>query len=287
MIRRILIPMVDAASTRSGLETALLVGLGFGAHVDALYVKRPPWQFFQFAADGVDPKEFTRRKREIENEEDRNLALARQTFEDIADQLKIERRQKSLPAETPSVWWTEAIGSVADNITRRAGAYDLVVTGRAAGPSLGAMQGAQEAALFSTGRPLLLAPPNGPRTIGEHILIAWNRGAPAARAVLAAMPFLERTRSVRILMVATGAKPGPAPQEIADYLAWHNVRANVEEVPPANQRVSEVLLEKADEIGADLLVMGAFSHYRLREVILGGVTKDVLAAATMPVLMTH
>ena len=147
---------------------------------------------------------------------------------------------------------------------------------------------ATEAALFATGRPVIITPPEPPRQIGETVLIAWNRGAQAARAFHAAKALLlDRAQRVRILSITTGAKQGPPASEIAANLDWHGIEADVVELSPDYRSVGEVLLAQASAINADLLVMGAFSHSRLRQLILGGVTKFVFEQSPLPVLMAH
>lgn len=145
-----------------------------------------------------------------------------------------------------------------------------------------------ETALFATGRPVLIAPRDEPQTIGETVLIAWNRGAQAARAFHAAKALLlERSARVRILSITTGAKEGPPAEAIARNLAWHGIRADIRELSPDYRSVGEVILAEASAIGADMVVMGAYSHNRLRQMILGGVTSHVLANASVSVFMAH
>ena len=98
---------------------------------------------------------------------------------------------------------------------------------------------------------------------------------------------LQQARKIRILSIATGAKQGPAAPEIADNLRWHGIEAEVRELAPDSRSIGDVLLAEAGAIDADLLVMGAFSHSRVRQMIFGGVTKHLLANTTLPVLMAN
>jgi nucleotide-binding universal stress UspA family protein len=101
------------------------------------------------------------------------------------------------------------------------------------------------------------------------------------------MPFLKRAKRVVILMVATGAKQGPSPKDVARTLAWHDIKTEVKEVPPDGRGVGQLLLDEAKEVEADLLIMGAYSGGRWKEMILGGVTKYVIEHAELPVFMAH
>ena len=123
--------------------------------------------------------------------------------------------------------------------------------------------------------------------LGERIFIAWNRSAQSARAVAGAMPFLERATQVVIAYVDTGAKEGPGPEELQAGLAWHDIDATVKRIAPGGASVAQLIGLAAADVGADLLVMGAYSHNRLREMVLGGVTNSILDHTTLPVLMMH
>ena len=174
-----------------------------------------------------------------------------------------------------------------DVVGQRGRIFDLSVLspfGRAPGDS---SRDILESALFASGRPVLVAPPEAPETFGNRILIAWNRGVQSARAVAGAMDFIKAADQVLIGYVDTGAKQGPSPEDLAESLAWHGVGAEVKALADDGGNIGALLLGSAHELGADLVVMGAYSHYRLREMVLGGVTSHVVANTDLPVLMTH
>ena len=182
-------------------------------------------------------------------------------------------------------------GYAPDVIARIGGAYDLIVLGRQSGSDTATSNLTRlmiEASLFTTGRPVLISPTTISPKLGEKILIAWNRSAQAARAFHAAKAlFLDRAERIRLLSVTTGAKAGPEASEIAENLAWHGIDAEVREFSPDHRSIGDVLLAQAGAMGADLVVMGAFSHSRLRNLFLGGVTAHVLDNTEIPVLMAH
>ena len=149
-----------------------------------------------------------------------------------------------------------------------------------------------EAAILASARPVLILPyANAARTLGQDVLVAWDDSHAAARAVADALPLLRRARSVQVLRFN-----GIAPEDegglsddlgsVAEWLARHGVSATTRD-EPATIKVSEALLSRAADQGADLIVMGAFGHARWRERILGGTTRDVLGSMTVPVLMSH
>ena len=143
------------------------------------------------------------------------------------------------------------------------------------------------AALFETGRRVLVAPLLAPTSLGRNIAIAWNGSAEASRAVANAIPFLTRSEAVIILAAETDKTPHSTAGELATYLAWHSIAAEIGDFSPERPSVGEALLGEATSRGADLLVMGGYSHSRMRQLILGSVTRHVLTAAELPVLMAH
>jgi nucleotide-binding universal stress UspA family protein len=133
---------------------------------------------------------------------------------------------------------------------------------------------------------VLLVPAGPAADLGATVAIAWDRSCEAARAVGAALPLLTAASKVVIL---TAREPGSEiePSELAAYLALHGVDARTWAFVPASGSLGGALLEEAGKAGANLLVMGAYGHSRLREMVLGGVTRSILADADMPVFLMH
>jgi nucleotide-binding universal stress UspA family protein len=147
-----------------------------------------------------------------------------------------------------------------------------------------------EGALFHSGRPVVLVPETaGQRGAPKNILIAWSAEAEATRAVHEAMHLLRAADQVRILVVNSGGSlPEKNPgDDIARHLARHDVKVEVKLVPAGGGAIHAVLLEEARYFAADLLVMGGYGHSRTGEWFFGGTTRDILDAATLPVLMSH
>jgi len=141
---------------------------------------------------------------------------------------------------------------------------------------------------LASGRPILVVPYAGQfEKIGRYVLVAWNGSREAARAVADAMPILASAEAVTVLMVDPQAGVDLPGADIALHLARHGVKAQVERTVSADVPIAEVLLSRAADLGADLLVMGAYGHSRVRELLLGGATRSILASMTIPVLMSH
>jgi nucleotide-binding universal stress UspA family protein len=149
-----------------------------------------------------------------------------------------------------------------------------------------------EQVALASGRPVLIVPYAGRfDNVGRRIVIAWSSTREAARAVSDAMPFLESADLVNVLTIDPRERPdghGELPgADIAVHLARHGVKAQIERTVSAGLPVGEVLLSRIADLGADLLVMGAYGHSRVRELLLGGATRSVLRSMTLPVLMSH
>lgn len=287
MIKHILYPILGSSSVETGLITALQVADRFGGHVEAICCRREFGEDLPLIAEEVNLDQFTELARTFDRDEKRRSSLARKAFDAVRADKGVDYVQHPTASDARTASWENVVGDPYRAVAERAGAADLVVIGRTdegVGPQT---RGVVETALFGSGAPVLLAAKAPRATLGDKILIGWNRSASSSRAVRNALPLLRGAAQVRIIMVTTGAKTGPDPGRVADFLALHGVTAAVREIPPDYRKVSEVLLEEAVEMSADLVVAGAFSHSRLRELVLGGVTRDILADGSVPVLMTH
>ena len=148
-----------------------------------------------------------------------------------------------------------------------------------------------ESIVFGSGRPVLLLPQRSrPRELAlDTIVIAWDGSRPAARAVADALPFLERAKNVRVLTVLNEkelASESPA-AELSKYLERRGIDATPDCIDAAGRRIGEILSSYLTSSQADLLVMGAYGHSRLREFILGGATRSMLSNPPLPILLSH
>jgi nucleotide-binding universal stress UspA family protein len=149
-----------------------------------------------------------------------------------------------------------------------------------------------EDVVLSAGRPALVVPYIGAgKTLGQRVMIAWDSGREAARAVNDALPVLEQATAVTVLSVNPrpgidlhGEEPGA---DIALHLSRHGVKVEVQQTQVEEINVGDTVLSRLADLGCDLLVMGAYGHSRLREVVLGGVTRTLFESMTVPVLMSH
>ncbi len=167
---------------------------------------------------------------------------------------------------------------------------DLVIAGQA-DPKDG-VASHSERLIFETGRPVLFVPFGAkPATLPKNVLVAWNNSRESARATFDALPLLKKAKSVEIVLVDPPTNEqqdaADAGDEIAAALARQDVKVNVEAMPSGGSPVGTALQKRADEISADILVMGAYGHSRLREMILGGATRQMLALMKLPTFMSR
>jgi len=190
-------------------------------------------------------------------------------------------------AGAPSAAFLVETGDEARLLADRARTADLTVLGRAADGEAVTLD-LLEAVLLDGGRPLLIAPPRPPEQIGRRIAIAWKDTPEAARAVAAATPLLAAAEAVGVIAVqeAAGRDDGSAAR-LGHALQWHNAATTLRLVPHSGADPAALLLASAADMRADLLVMGGYSRSRMREAVFGGVTRHVLRAAPLPVLMSH
>ncbi len=184
-------------------------------------------------------------------------------------------------------------GDVADasrRFSRIARYFDVAVVGqpKPEASHVEAMIG--ESTLFEAGRPVIMVPyvQRAPVRL-DKVMVCWDGGGSAARAVGDAMPLLKRARKVEIVIIAheRGKPTEIEGVDLGRHLARHGLNVAVERIPGGDINVGEALLSRAADSGADLMVMGGYGHSRLREFVLGGVTRSILQSMTVPVLMSH
>jgi nucleotide-binding universal stress UspA family protein len=192
-----------------------------------------------------------------------------------------------------NVEWRAATGEPAAVVTEQARYADLVVLGQYdADQANDTTPDFIGRVILGSGRPVLVIPYAGEfKTIGKRPMVAWNAGREATRAVSASMPLLRRADHVQIAAFDARAGRGGHGDipgaDIATYLARHGVKANVSATNARDMDIGSQILSRADDDGADLIVMGGYGHSRAFEFIMGGTTRTLLASMTIPVLFAH
>lgn len=210
-----------------------------------------------------------------------------------ADAEKAERAFRDQVGRTDlTIDWHVLRGAVISGIRHAARCADIAIVGQVDpdAPEEAVAVRPEELAMGSGG-PVIVVPYVGaPQEFGRRMVIAWNGSREAARAVHDSLPLLRQAESVWIVSINAEAEsegePAPAAQ-LARYLADHGIKAEPQALQSEDMRAADLLLSRIADLGVDSLVMGCFGHSRLREFVLGGMTRDVLRYMTVPVLLSH
>jgi nucleotide-binding universal stress UspA family protein len=257
------------------LDLAGRLATAHGAHLAGLFVITPP-EMPGYVAVELPPEVHDLRRRRGQE----RAREAERLFRARVDRMGVAHE------------WRAAEGDLVATTILHARYADLTIVGQ--GIDLGdaprELATLPEALALGVGRPVLVVPRYGTfPTAGERVLVAWNGSREATRAVNDALPILQRASRVTLLSMnpGEGAAPRVPGADIALHLARHQVRVEAASTRATDIEVGDVLLSYAADAGADLIVMGAYGHSRLREMVLGGATRHVLRHMTVPVLMSH
>lgn len=227
----------------------------------------------------------------LEKQSRNDTANARSTFERFCREQSIQISHAPGEQKVITAQWREQIGDAVDRLIEEGRYHDVVVlaggkqrSGRMVTEDLGKI-------ILGCGRPVLLTPEQPSSRPFKTIAVAWNNSAEAARAMTAAMPLLKQAREVSVLVAAElegKAKEYMAGADsIVQQLRWHGISAHSQLVATVGTSASNALLDATRDFDADLLVMGAYGHSRLRELVFGGFTRTILGGVALPVLLFH
>jgi nucleotide-binding universal stress UspA family protein len=286
-IRKLLLPLTGTAAGEAALSTALMIARLWDAHVTALHVRVDSRDVAPLAGEGLSGAMIEEMMAATERESNERAHAVRAMFDRFVAHHDVSIAEPHGSNRGPSASFASVTGREEDLVAQQARLADLTVVPHPEAGEDVSSSDALHAVLFDSGRPVLLSPQTAPATIGTRICLGWNGTAESASAVAGALPWLERAEAVRILSAEGYQRRGPAAPELAAYLALHDVHADIMMFKPINSVVAAGLLAAAREFGCDMLAMGAYSHSRLRQLILGGVTRHVLENATLPVMMNR
>jgi nucleotide-binding universal stress UspA family protein len=276
-MKTILVPTEDHDSMPAALEAARLMASLFDSYVEGIAV-RPAAEIYVT----VEPVS--------------GLAMSSGFDADTAQQVRAQFEgfwqghnvARGDMASTGLSWnWPKAEAVDDGYIGARGRVFDLIVLGRPGTKPQHPRMPPLEAALFESGRPVLIVPKTAPTSLTRHALISWNGSPEQAHTNTFALPVLRLAEQVTVLTVDGQATGGPSGEEAAKHLRRNGVKATAITVKPGDRSAGEVTLEQAATLGCDLLVKSAYTQSRLRQMIFGGATRHILANATLPILMAH
>ena len=202
--------------------------------------------------------------------------------------------------ENVTAEWREVDGTNHEAVRRQAHLFDLIVIGQPDARGGGGGYGLPEDLILTAGRPVLIIPYAGEfKSLGERVLVAWNGTREATRAVYDSLPILAKAKQAVVYWVNPPEGTAHPGTELVSHLVLHGVKAEAHHtrsaLPPnetavigaRSMDVGSIVLSAAADLNSDLIVMGAYSHSRVRELVLGGATRHILHHMTVPVLMSH
>lgn len=273
-IKDILVHMDDTQSCKGRLDAAIQVARTHGAHLIGLYAKPhneiPGYMDVQIPADLLQMQE-------------ERLAAAAASVE--------KTFESTTKAAVISAEWRCETGNASVLLTDQGRYVDLIVVGQhnidnsLSGPS----DGIADNVVLSSGRPVLVIPINYAGTdIGKRVMVGWDEGQMATRALHDSLPFLAKAEKVSVMVVNPKDDGGNLPGiDVAHHLARHNIQVEADHSTSDELSIGDQLLSRAADMGADLIVSGAYGHSRWKELVLGGVTRQLLETMPVPVLMSH
>jgi nucleotide-binding universal stress UspA family protein len=277
-MKTVLVPMENDDAMRSTLETALLLARRCNGYIEgfALLLRTVSYLGAEAMVDVPVPTE------ELEEE----AKKARQIFASFMQEHDVPESTKT--SEGLSFGWLNHIANDVNFIGSYGRVFDVTVMKRPDANSTGLYEAAIEAGLFESGRPILLAPPSPPKQFATNVMIAWNRSTEQARATAFALPLLHKADRVTVLTVREGAEVlGPSAEQLIQYLNRNGIVAELMTVELEGKSTGEAILATASSLSCDLLIKGAYTQSRLRQIIFGGTTRHIMRNAGLPVLFAN
>ena len=280
-MRTILLPFYDDEVSQQAFALAARIVRQMNGYLEGLFIMRRP-QILEGDGDMLADTHFT----QLIDECRRLADQARVRFEACA-------AERGLPIEPvnaskgPAAGWSEIEGMEEHIIGVHARSFEAVVVGRDFGQPWLNWRKMLESALFDSGRPVILTPSTLNATFGENVVIAWHSSTETVRTIWFSMPLLARARNVTVLSVEGWGVPGPEGKELAQYLSRAGVPATARTVDPDGRSPAETVLAECTRSGADLLIKGAYTQSRLRQLMFGGATRHIIAHAQLPVVLAN
>ncbi len=283
-MRLILVPTADRPESVLALDTAFVLAERIGANVAGCHVRGERYEpssgdvrlLPDVAYGGViaalPSSSLTSRS-------------ARKTYAQTAERHGFDLAKRARVSVRRRAYWHELVGTPTRMFAIAGPLADLAVVARPKPKSAGRATAFLLAAVLHSARPVLVVPQEPLKTVGKRILVAWNQSSEATLAVAAAIPLMQQAEQVVVTSSGPENRAGPKSSHLAQYLANWDVK--VDRVATPGRDVEKEIKKAYRETDSDLLVMGAYSRPRLRQLIFGGVTEHMLFNADMPALMLH
>jgi len=279
-MKTILVPAENHPGMQATLEAALLLARRFDSYMEGFALRFGINEFVTVDMAGAFPLE-TFKQESLED-----AKKAQEVFELFMREHNVPRAGGS--ATSLSYGWLDEAPEGESFVGSYGRVFDVIVLSRPDSTAVSLHNKALESSLFESGRPVLVCPPKAPAQLASNVLIHWNSSTEQARVTALALPLLDKAARVTVLNVTGGAGvPGPSADQAVRYLQRNGIPAEPMTVELDGRSTGETILETAESLGCDLLIKGAYTQSRLRQMIFGGTTQHILAHAGLPVLFAH
>lgn len=283
-MKSIILPLTRESNTSFLSKAAAGLADKLAGTVTGLFVRRDPKHAIPLLGEGLTAEMIQQMCDATEREGQRYAAESEQQFRTAMESAGVALAPAASDKGTAA--WRVVVGDISDHVGRCARTADFAICERP-GEKNSAQADIFNDLVFRSGRSVLMVPEAHPLPKLDTMLVAWNGRAECARAVGAALPLLRKASAVSLLQIGDLGEDRPTLEDIARYLETHGIECNLLQEPQSSRTVGEDVYAKAQETGADSIVIGAFSTARWRELILGGVTRHLIENSDIPIYMSH
>jgi nucleotide-binding universal stress UspA family protein len=285
-LKQILVPLTGETKAAHVVDVAFRLARESRAHVIGTDTVTDPGPFLDQTGVGMMASYYDELFKSAEKVQAQKRGNAMAAFEEGRKRAGVSvSNQPGTPTDASAEWISGAAynGATASMVGRLC---DLIIVNQPGEKASYAELQLFESAAFGARRPILVVPP-GCTSLGGHAAIAWNGSIEACKAVDGALPMLSGLDAVDIIQVGEIALGNATSEALVNYLGWHGVLAKVRRVDDKNRSTSKIIAEEAKSVGATFMVLGAYTHSPLRELILGGVTQSMITHGALPMIMAH
>ncbi len=285
-MKSILLPLTGQSASETITKVATDLATRFRSCITGLFIRPDPRTAIPFMGEGLSADMIQTLCDNADSEGRSQASKAEASFRAAMDAAGIRLQSDGGPSDGAKAKWRTEAGEISDHVGRRARIADMSICLQ---PGANSLDGTDifNDLIFRSGRSVLMVPDKYEGDVGRHVMIAWNGRTEGARAVSGALPFLLEAEKVTVVQVGDIGEDRPGLSDICEYLQEHGIEAVELPVEPGNMAVGPTLMDTAAEIGADTVVIGAYSHSRWREMVLGGVTRHITEKSKIPVFMSH
>lgn len=280
-MKTLLVPFFDDDPAQTALDYAANIAKRFSGHIEGLFVVRPPQ-----VIDGEGMAMMASYVTQLEEEGERLAERAKARFETSLATHGIDMAPLGTDSGTATASWREFEGLEGQVLGDYGRVFDLIVIGRGFGYPWSDWDAMCEAALFECGRPVLVTPQDS-GDIGEHAAIAWNGSTETARTIALSMPILLQSKQLTVIAIEGWSVPGPDGEQMVKHLLRNGIQTSLRNATLDGRTPGQTICAEAIDAGADLLIKGAYTQSRLRQLVFGGATRHILYESKLPVILAH